>query len=303
VSFVQIPNAGYAQNSIALGSDGNLWSDAQVSGYSAAVEFTTSGPTSHALALTTVGQGEACLGSDGNVWFTSNGSTYVSTGVYKVTTSGAYTYYAGAVPSYDGPTAYGMFSGPDGRIWQCFSDSGLLEGLSAYTTSGVRTDYDFHPAGPRNGVSDGTDMWVVDAVGPVRQIDTSGTILNTYTGSWAAWPQDICYDGTNFWIADPGGQIVRMTPGGSFSYYACGTEPWGICTNGTDLWITDTGASAVIHAPISNPNTQTTYALGSSVPLYVCFDGLGNVWVTDQSVGGGVWTNAVIAGGNILMLL
>jgi len=139
---------------------------------------------------------------------------------------------------------------------------------------------------PQLVASDGTDLWVANAVSnDVKRVRASdGSVVGTWTGATEAvgvlvargrvYVTGFTTPGHLYVInpaSGPGGPVTTLSS-------SLGPQPRGIATDGTFVWTSNiTGSVSRI-----DPNTgaTTNFTAGFSVPPGILFDGA-SLWVTD----------------------
>jgi streptogramin lyase len=238
-------------NYVITGNDNNLWS---TSGKNIFKTTTNGEQTTYAVDSTV---GAIIKGADGNQWFTTSDNK-----VGKITSEGAYTYYA--LPTTNIRLSSGIASGPDGNIWVAGvykTDSETFAQLIRITTSGSITEFpiagaplaiDSLTSGP-----DGKIWFTAPDSYKIGKMTTSGTV--TLYNVPNVKPNKILSgsDG-NLWFSVYGLFIGKITTSGDISSFdilnryandiACGPDG--------NMWFTtidDTGAAydAIIQVKIS----------------------------------------------------
>jgi hypothetical protein len=269
VSFAQYSPAGttHYYGAACLGGDGLVWMTSWTSGPGTfvATQVTrvdslgippTATVTNFTLGYVACAYNLVRMG--GYLWTVAQSGTVGY--LLRIDTSGTVTAYslgAGTGTLYSPVDAQpGMVVGPDGNFWVVAVD-GSTPALLRITPTGTLTAFTLGGATHMQGVaSDGTNLWVSfnQASGNLVEIDTTGTILNTYTLS----PQPTSG------IAIAGGYIFGFD------------GLTGGFTHDTIMW----------WAPLSSPTTVTTYTLSAPCIWQGGFDdGVGNLWLGCNTTG------------------
>jgi streptogramin lyase len=261
-SFIEYALSGTYPDTLATGSDGNVWFGYQNSslvGY-----ITPSGSISQ--FATDGGLSQMVEAGDGNIWFTefsvneigrvtpagvvtnytgitgiepfgitvgSNGSLYFVTfgngssgGGYagQITTGGSLS----ASSQLAGPPQLqGVASGSDGRLWMTEPFSGGTEYLDAMTTGFSFTRYSIPSGAQLREVIAGpnNDLWINDTGNQkLDEVNTSGSFIHQYPEA-SAYPQGLAVgsDGNLYYGGDYSNVLGVMTTGGSETDYAIPT--------------------------------------------------------------------------------
>lgn len=224
VSEVQLPSA--APTGICVGPDGNLW----VSDSNGYVWKVTTGLVATPYALPGSAPYAIASGSDGNLWVVDEGGAIQS--VWRVTPQGATTQFlldSNASPS-------GLALGSDGNIWVA-DQSGRVWRV---TPNGTRTPFPVGNTPVEICSGPSGDLWVLDAINAVLQVNTSGSVVNSFplpggTGAEGTWYAITQGPDGNLWIAQAlaaGGSAVKMTPAGVVTPYTLTSTgaPTSICS-------------------------------------------------------------------------
>lgn len=211
-----------------------------------------------------------CVGPDGNLWVADGASA-----LWQISPTGE------VLAKYTGLTqAASICVGPDNNLWIGSDISAIYRFVISTSTLSS-----FSIGSVINGITAGPDgnLWATDqANAAVYKINTSGTLLNTYTLT-ASTPEGICSDGTNLWVADQAGAVWKVTTGGVSTKFTFGSLPNGIVF-GPDgnLWVTDLTSGHGVWK-VTTGGTPTQYTLsGTSNCFNICSDGT-NLWTGDGS--------------------
>jgi hypothetical protein len=277
-----VPSAGAFPQSIATGSDGNLWftePDNNIIGRittgGAVTEFAI--PTANSFAF------KITAGPDGNLWFAENNTNMIG----RITTAGVITEFA--VPG----DPYGITAGPDGNLW--FTEENA-DKIGRITTSGTVTEFTGLQGVNPFEITAGPDgnLWFTEfsASNKIGRITTSGVITEFNVPTANAEPYAITAgpDG-NLWFTEFNtNKIGRITPSGTFAEFSvpnASSQFLGI-TAGSDgyIWFTESLSNKIGRI---NPTTQTILEWGvpTAPPVGVTgADGItagpdGNLWFTE----------------------
>ena len=265
---------GISENSgplgITAGPDGNLWFTEYDAGRIGRI--TPAGVVTEFSAGITPGSSPRSIvtGADGNLWYTDTNGRRIG----RITPAGVVTEF-----SIDGTGPGAIAAGPDGNVW--WTEMGAIGRI---TPAGDFTRFT-GPYGFLMGMATGPDgnLWVTESFGPIRRVNTAGTITGTFTLPAEISPFGITAgpDG-NLWFTDSGyDSIGRITPAGAIAIVSTGvsldSDPRDI-TAGPDgnLWFTEQAADQIgrvtpsIAAPVVGAGdatavTTTTATLNGSV--------------------------------------
>jgi virginiamycin B lyase len=189
ITEYSIPTASSGVQSIASGSDGNLWFTEQTTNKVAKV--TTSGTfTEYTLPTPGRSPGDITAGPDGNLWFTENVIVgfNVTYGIGKITTSGTITEYTFSTNNSLGLA--GITAGPDGNLWFVENSNNKVGKI---TTGGTITEYTVptNASGPEDIVAgpDGNLWFTENTANKIAKVTTSGsfteyTVPTINSGPW-----------------------------------------------------------------------------------------------------------------------
>jgi streptogramin lyase len=252
-------------NSIATGSDGNIWftnsnflTEAGTQGIgritpSGVVTEFPLGPGFNPVSIT--------AGPDGNLWFISDAN---STAVGQITPAGVVTVFSQGLNP--GSSLLNITAGPDGNLW--FTDQGCASS----------PQFTCNPEAP-------PAIGRITPAGDIFEF-SQGLNKNSFPGGITAGP-----DG-NVWFTDAGGgiggtnAIGRITPDGIITEFPLpvDSEPVGIVA-GPDgnLWFTDLGTTRAI-GRISPAGAITEFSEGlnpGAGPSAITLGPDGDLWFAD----------------------
>jgi streptogramin lyase len=194
VTNFSTPTNGSNPADITIGLDGNLWFTEP--GVSKIGKITTSGTITE-YDVTPSGSAPQYIvtGPDGNLWFTESQNDQIC----MMTTAGALTCYTTPTTS---AGLMGITVGPDNNLW--FTEN-FANNIGMITPSGVITEYAFPPGSqPKGIIAANGSLWVEEWVGQsIDQVDTNGTILNSYAVSANSYPNDLVVGpDNNIWFTE-----------------------------------------------------------------------------------------------------
>ncbi len=227
---------GIYPDSVATGSDGNLWFGQQ---NVAAIGYVTPDGTVQQFS-TSGGIAFICEGPDGNIWFTEFSTNKIG----RVTPAGAVTEFnvltANAQPE-------GIASGSSGNLY--FAEFGASNPgrLGQITTAGTVTESAQIPSTPQlEGVAMGADgrMWVTEPF-------SSSPMLDAFSQTTLAYTQ----------YSIPGGAQLRNVVSGPLSLL------WIIDAANAKLDLVNTSGTFINQLSLADPNPEGL-AVGSDGKLY-----------------------------------
>jgi streptogramin lyase len=290
-------NPGSTPQSMATGSDGNLWfTDG---GSTKAVgRIAPSGAITEFTAGLNAGSVPAAIvkGPDGNLWFADGGSTRA---IGRITPSGAITEFSAGLAA--GSRPVNIVAGPDGNVW--FTDQGSAGRIGRITPSGMITEFTAglkEPFSGPNGIVAGPDgnIWFSDFEGGIGRITPSGTIMEFSTGLNAGSQPDGIVTGPdgNLWFSDNGTTkaVGHTTPGGAITEFSapgltechaviCGGVGTPIAGADGNMWfIESNGGPGALISRITPNGSIATFSVGVlSSPQHLALGADGNVWFAD----------------------
>jgi len=243
LSSFTIPTASSLTQSIAAGSDGNVWFAEQTADKIGRV--TPSGMFTEFSLATGSSPFFITAGPDGALWFTE----FASNKIGRITTGGTVTEFniptASARPETiaTGPDRNIWFTEGVGKIGRLSPGSGNVAEFAIPTTAGLPLGI---TAGP-----DGNLWFVEQTAGKVGRITTGGTVteFNPPTAGNGATLITTGPDGALWFTEANANQIARVTTAGAFSEFSIPTarsSPIGIAL-GPDarLWFTEASAGQI----------------------------------------------------------
>ncbi len=273
-------------DSVATGSDGNLWFGQQ---NVSKVGYVTPDGTVQQFSVPSGGIAFICKGSDGNIWFTEP----LADKIGRVTP-------AGVVTEFNVPTANaqpeGIASGSSGNLYFAEFGAGNSGRLGQITTSGVVTESAQIPTMPQlDNVAMGPDgrMWVSEPfAGGALMLDAfSQTDLSytQYSIPGGAQLRNVVNGPLGaLWVLDAANHKLDPvdTSNGIFAAQLplVDVEPQGLAV-GSDGNLYYGGDNTNVIGAVTTAGVETDYAIptGSAVPSDLTSGPDGNIWFAEFS--------------------
>ena len=172
------------------------------------------------------------------------------------------------------------------EVWGAYSsaDSFRTELAPPYATVSIRKSFTSPGSKPTGLASDGKNLWMIDDLGNIYKMDTSGNVLSTFA---APNPPvtDLSWDGEGLWLGDnPQHKIDSLgNPMDTLPVYYYSDS--GLEWDGKFFWVGDYNFSDIYK---HKPDGTLLYSFSPSGmwghPTGISFDGI-NLWIADSGEG------------------